>query len=128
MPNYYDQMLAALLHQGMYPRGTSERKKVDGEWQDVAIDPEFKEGTFRYGQERAKAKGLASRAEDAMLREQMSGRHPWRGGRYDFVPGTSRASTAGIDRHITGKWDRTPRADLMYMHPYSPEKWDDYGP
>ena len=123
MPNYYDTVLAQLLFQQAYPKGTTERQKIGGEWIDVPVSPEY------LGPNKRRQQSMqASMREDEMLRDVLSGRGSWNGGRYDFVSPNSRASTSEIDTHRKGKWEQAPRADLMYMHPYSPEKWDDYGP
>lgn len=66
--NYYDTMLADLLFGERYPFGTTERKKVGGEWTDVPRAPEFPPGTEAEKDARRRAKRGASAKEDEALR------------------------------------------------------------
>ena len=59
-------LLDQLMFQQTYPRGTTERKKVDGEWEDVDIDPLYQNQEARRG-----ARSQASLGEDEMLRRQL---------------------------------------------------------
>ena len=62
LPDYYDDMLAQIMWNQEYPRWTSERKKINGEWVDVPISPEYQTSEDKRG-----GRMLASRYEDQKL-------------------------------------------------------------
>ncbi len=68
--------------------------------------------------------------EAAMLGNALSGGEPWGRGRFEYYPSGNmgRASTFQTDQLFKRavNWEKTPHPNLMMMHPYWPEKWDDY--
>jgi len=68
LPDYYDDMLAQIMWNQEYPRGTTEKIKINGEWVEVPIAPEYQTSGDKRG-----AKMLASKFEDQKLSGLLGG-------------------------------------------------------
>jgi len=62
MSDYYDDMLAQIMWNKEYPRGATEKKKINGEWVEVPIAPEY-----QTSEDKRSGRMMASKMEDQKL-------------------------------------------------------------